>query len=272
MNKVQPLEEEKVLQHVKKNPEKRCRRIAYELEKEETVFIGKSKVAQIMKANNLNHPFVRGYPKKEYKEPEDLLLHEPWKKNLLWGTDWSWVNVEDRFMYLVILLDWYSRLIVSWGLFPQVTSQIVTSVITDAIAKQGIDFLPEGAMKPRIVADHGSANTSQHTKYAIEVQGMELWLSGIGRPTGNARTERVIGTLKHEEINLQECYTSEKEAQTRIGKAIVDYNMNRPNQGNGGFAPASVHAYGRKLLWERRRKARQTSQDERRQFWKNIES
>ncbi|SMF31047.1 hypothetical protein, partial [Pseudobacteriovorax antillogorgiicola] len=43
----------------------------------------------------------------------------------------------------------------------------------------------------------GSANISRYTRSNIEVQGLELWLSGVGRPTGNARTERVIGTLKH---------------------------------------------------------------------------
>ena len=57
---------------------------------------------------------------------------------------------------------------------------------------------------------------AKYTKNNIEIQGLKLWLSGIGRPTGNARTERVIGTLKREEINLQEQYANEEEAKTSI--------------------------------------------------------
>jgi transposase InsO family protein len=70
------------------------------------------------------------------------------------------------------------------------------------VAKEKIDRLPAGSLRPRIVADHGSANTAKFTRENIEVQGFDLWLSGIGRPTGNARTERAIGTLKEEEIKL----------------------------------------------------------------------
>jgi transposase InsO family protein len=104
----------------------------------------------------------------------------------------------------------------------------VVAVITNAVAVEGIDELPEGTMKPRVVADHGSANVAAYTRKNIEVQGLDLWLSGIGRPTGNARTERVIGTLKREEIKLQEKYESEQEARSRISAAIWDYNFRRP--------------------------------------------
>ena len=122
-------------------------------------------------------------------------------------------------------------------------------------------------MKPRLVADHGSANCASYTRANIEVQGLELWLSGVGRPTGNARTERTIGTLKHEEIKLQDEYENEDQARARIAAAIADYNHRRPNAGNGGFAPSSVHVLGRKFMNERRETARQVTQEQRRKFW-----
>ena len=49
-----------------------------------------------------------------------------------------------------------------------------------------------------------------------------------------------MGTLKREEIKLQEQYASEKEGRSRIGATIWNYNFRRPNAGNGGFAPNSV--------------------------------
>lgn len=265
-NRITPLEEKRVVALAKKHPDWRCRRIAYHLEKTAKVFIGKTKVAEIMKAHGLNHPFEKKWTKKQM-EPGDMLLHEPWRKNLLWGMDWTWVNVNNKFMFLLVLLDWYSRKILSWGLYHQITQLEVVSVVTNAVAIENIDLLPSTELRPIVVADHGSANTSKYTKANIEIQGLRLWLSGIGRPTGNARTERVIGTLKREEINLQEQYANETEAKDAIGKAINDYNFERPNQGNGGFAPNSVHHMGRKVLTDRRSRARQKAHELRRKHW-----
>lgn len=254
-NKITATEERRIVAYAKRHPEQRCRRIAYALERQATAFVGKTKVAEVLKANGLNHAFERRVPQ-PYVPPADMLLHEPWAKNLIWGMDWTWVRVGDRYMFLLVLLDWYSRKILSWGLFRQITSHEVVAVVTDAVAIERIDELPAGALKPRLVADHGSANTSAYTRSNIEVQGLDLWLSGIGRPTGNARTERVIGTLKEEEIKLQDHYADEDEAMRRIGYAIWDYNFQRPNAGVAGFAPNFVHQVGRKAAMERRQGVR----------------
>ena len=269
-NRITPLEEKRVLTLARRFPQLRCRRIAYQLERKSLVFIGKTKVAEIMKKHGLNHAFVRG-AKKPLDVPGEMLLHEPWRKNLLWGTDWPYLRIDERFWFLLLVIDWYSRKIVSWGLFPAITQFQVVAVITNAVAAEEIDALPDGAMKPRVVADHGSANIAAYTRENIEIQGLDLWLSGIGRPTGNARTERVMGTLKREEIKLQEQYESETEARSRIGAAIWDYNFRRPNAGNGGFAPNSVHILGRKVLTERRKEARQHTENRRRSHWDQVQ-
>jgi putative transposase len=181
--------------------------------------------------------------------------------------DWTYLKIAGRFWFLLVIVDWYSRKIVAWGLFPQITRFEVVATLTDAVAAESIDQLPAEAMKPRIVADHGSANTAAYTLENIEIQGLELWLSGVGRATGNARTERTIGTLKREEIHLQEEYPDEKDARSKIGSKIWDFNFRRPNAGNGGFAPNSVHLLGRKYLLDRRTNARQSTQERRRKFW-----
>ncbi len=224
-----------------------------------------------MKAHGLNHAFERK-PVTPQIIPDDMLLHEPWRKNYVWGMDWRWVNVNGKFMFLLVLLDWYSRKILSWGLYHQITQIEVVGVVTDAVAAERIDLLPPTSLRPIVVADHGSANIAKYTKENIEIQGLKLWLSGIGRPTGNARTERVIGTLKREEINLQEQYANEAEAKGCIGTTIWDYNSNRPNQGNGVFAPNSVHHAGRAALTQRRDRARQQAEILRRKHWEQETS
>lgn len=270
-NKITPKEENAVVRLAKQNPDWHCRRIAYHLEKSAKSFIGKTKVAEIMRAHGLNHPFERR-PAKPVIPPEDMLLYEPWRCNLVWGMDWTWVTVDGKFMFLLVLLDWYSRKILAWGLYHKITQLEVVTAVTDAVAMERIDLLPVGELTPFVVADHGSANCAAYTKSNIEIQGLTLWLSGIGRPTGNARTERVIGTLKREEIHLQEQYANEKEAHRLIGAKIFDYNFHRPNQGNGGFAPNSVHHMGRYELMKRRDRARQKAQELRRKHWEQEQS
>jgi putative transposase len=265
-NRITPLEEKKVIAFAEKHPQYRCRRIAYELERRATAFIGKTKVAEILKKSGLNHEFVRGQ-KHEVIVAGELLLHEPWRKNLLWGMDWTYLRIAGKFWFLLVLLDWYSRKILSYGLFPIITKYQVVAVVTEAVALEGIEELPASNMRPILVADHGSANIAKYTRENIEIQGLELWLSGVGRPTGNARTERVIWTLKSEEINLQPEYESEQEALTRISATIQDYNTKRPNAGNGGFSPNAVHQIGRYKLTERRKEARQKAELKRRRHW-----
>jgi putative transposase len=265
-NKITPLEEKRVVAFAQKHPSFRCRRIAYELERKSSVFIGKTKVAEILKKHGLNHEFVRK-PKEEKRIPAEMLLHEPWRKNLLWGMDWTYLKIAGKFWYLLLVIDWYSRKIVSFGLYPEITKFQVVAVVTEATAIEGIDKLGPDELKPRLVADHGSANIANYTRANIEIQGLEYWLSGIGRPTGNARTERVMGTMKREEINLQDEYSSEEEGLRRITTTVHDYNFFRPNQGNGGFAPNSVHHIGRHRLTQRRKEARQLTQNQRRKHW-----
>lgn len=268
-NKITPLEEKRIVAMAKKNPEWHCRKIAYQLEKKSLAFVGKTTVAEVMKKHGLNHPFERNM-KPPMVLTGDMLLHEPWRKNLLWGMDWTWVNVGDRFMYLLVLVDWYSRKIINWSLNRQITRFEVVSLVTNAAAIEDIDKLSADDLRPIVVADHGSANAAEYTRENIEILGLMLWLCGIGRPTGNARTERTIGTLKNEEIKLQERYEDEDEAFARIKAKINEYNFERPNAGNGGFAPNSVHVQGRHTLTMRRKKARQSTDDRRRIYWSNL--
>jgi putative transposase len=265
-NRITPQEESRIVALAQNHPDWKCRRIAYELERRAAAFVGKTKVAEVMKKHGLNHAFERR-KLKPVVAPMDMLLHEPWRKNLLWGMDWTWITINGRFHFLLVLLDWYSRKILSWGLHKTITKFEVVAVATDAVAQEGIDLLAEGVMRPILVADHGSANAAKYTRANIEIQGLHLWLSGIGRPTGNARTERVIGTLKWEEINLQPEYESEEEAYQRIKAKIYDYNFHRPNAGVGGFAPNSVHHQGRVALQKRRDEARQETEKRRRNHW-----
>lgn len=83
LNKLQPKEERAVIKIAQDNPQWRCRRLAYELERSGKAYVGKTKVAEIMLRNGLNHSFQR---KPNFvREPADTLAYEPRSKNLVWG-------------------------------------------------------------------------------------------------------------------------------------------------------------------------------------------
>lgn len=265
-NKLTPEEEKIVVDFARARPHLHPRRIAYELERQGWVYVGKSKVAELMKAHGLNHAFDPG--KRRIEIPAgDMMKWEPWRPNYVWGLDWTWVNVGESFMLLLIVVDWYSRKIVGWSLHWTITRFEVVALVTDAVATEEIDLLPASTLKPMVVADHGSANTASYTAENLKILGLDLWLSGIGRPTGNARTERTIGTIRREELALQGAYRDELEARRRIGATIPDYNKFRPNAGNGGFVPNAVHAFGRAKLTEERNRQRRLTENQRREYW-----
>ena len=85
-----------------------------------------------MKNHGLNHAFERR-PPKPLDVPSEMLLHEPWRKNLLWGSDWIYLRVDQRFWFLVLVLDWYSRKIFSWGLHPSITRFEVVAGVAPSI-------------------------------------------------------------------------------------------------------------------------------------------
>lgn len=146
MNKLRPIEVKRVIAYAQKNLEQRCRKIAYSLEKK-GIWVGKTKVAEILRGNGLNHPWE---PRRNRPDivPADYLSHEPRSKNLIWGLDWTWVRVGEKFMYLTVLLDWYSRKIISWGLSHSVTRKEVVAVVTDAVAIEKIEQLPSRVSDP----------------------------------------------------------------------------------------------------------------------------
>ncbi len=160
-NKITPLEEKRVVDLAKKHPNYRCRRIAYELEQQAKVFIGKTKVAEILKKHGLNHEFVRKSTEPK-PIPAEILLHEPWRKNLLWGTDWTYLKIGGKFWFLLLIIDWYSRKILSFGLFPEITKFQVVAVVTEAVAVERIEELGPNELKPRLVADHGHGCVTPH--------------------------------------------------------------------------------------------------------------
>lgn len=155
--------------------------------------------------------------------------------NQVWGIDITYIRLKGGWMYLVAILDWFSRYVVSWELDQTLEMPFVLSTVERALA-QG---------KPEIWnSDQGSHFTSP--QYIERLVGSEVRISmdGKGRAIDNVFTERLWRSIKYEEVYLKE-YLSPREARQGLGQYLEFYNHERPHQSLDYQTPAQIY-FGQK--------------------------
>lgn len=151
--------------------------------------------------------------------------------NHVWGIDITYIRLKHGWMYLVAVIDWYSRYIVSWELDQVLEIPFVLSAVKRAL----------GQARPLIWnSDQGSHFTSPQYTQLLQNAGVQISMDGKGRAIDNIYTERLWRTIKYEEVYLND-YTSPREARKRIGQYINFYNNDRPHQSLGYKTPAEVY-------------------------------
>ena len=153
------------------------------------------------------------------------------RPNQVWAADITYIPMQKGFLYLVVILDWYSRHILSWRLSNTLENNFCLEALREAL-QQG---------KPEIFnTDQGSQFTSQEFTALLESQGIRISMDGSGSYTDNLFVERFWRTLKYEEVYLK-AYQDAREARTEIGRYIQFYNTERPHQSLEYKTPAEVY-------------------------------
>ena len=161
-----------------------------------------------------------------------LLRHvTPDCPNHVWGVDVTYIRLRRGWMYLVAVIDWYSRYIVSWRLDQTLEMPFVLEAVREALA---------GAKPVILNSDQGSHFTSPKYTELLEDAGVQISMDGKGRALDNIITERFWRTLKYEEVYLHE-YESPRQARAQIAQFIRHYNHTRPHQSLGYQYPASLY-------------------------------
>ena len=151
--------------------------------------------------------------------------------NQVWGIDITYIRLRHGWMYLVALLDWYSRYVVSWELDQTLEIDFVLAAVQRALA----------VARPGIVnSDQGSHFTSGQYLSFIQAAGAQISMDGKGRALDNVFTERLWRTVKYENVYLQD-YGCPREARVGIGAYLDFYNQRRPHQALGYQTPAEVY-------------------------------
>jgi putative transposase len=153
------------------------------------------------------------------------------RPNQVWATDVTYIPMARGFVYLVAIMDWHSRYILSWRLSNSLEADFCVDALNDSLA----------ATKPTIFnSDQGSQFTSEDFVGVLLEAGVRVSMDGKGRCMDNVFVERLWRSLKYEEVYLRS-YETIKEARDSIGKWIEFYNNVRPHQALGYKTPAEVY-------------------------------
>jgi putative transposase len=159
----------------------------------------------------------------------DLVINRP---NQVWATDITYIKTQNGWMYLVAMIDLYSRYIISWRLSNTMEASFCLDMLEEALTFG----------KPEIInTDQGSQYTCDAWIKMVQDNGIKVSMDGKGRWADNIIIERFWRTLKHENILLH-VFDTVAELKESISTFIYKYNNRRLHQNLGYKTPAEVYS------------------------------
>ncbi len=155
------------------------------------------------------------------------------RPNQVWCADVTYIPMRRGFLYLVAIMDWFSRKVLTWRLSNTMDADFCVAALEEAIARYG---------RPDIFnTDQGSQFTSFAFTTTLKDAGIRISMDGRGRWMDNVFIERLWRSLKYECVFLS-AFDTGSEARSGIGSWIDYYNRRRPHSTFGGRTPDEVYA------------------------------
>jgi putative transposase len=150
------------------------------------------------------------------------------RPNQVWAMDITYIPMASGFVYLAVVLDWFSRRVLSWRLSITMEAGFCVEALEEALAKHG---------KPEIMnTDQGSQFTCPAFTGALANRKIAISMDGKGAWRDNVFTERLWRSIKYEEVYLR-AYESVTQARACIGRYLDFYNSCRPHSSLDGMTP-----------------------------------
>lgn len=178
------------------------------------------------------------YPKPNLSKPHpdnqvfEYLLRgvEITHRNQVWSTDITYLPTKNGWVYLVAVIDWYSRKILSWRLSNTMDASFCVEALEEAL-KYG---------KPKIFnTDQGSQFTSNAFTSVLKREGIKISMDGKGRALDNVYIERFWRSLKYESVFLNR-HENVIDLRNTVSKYMDHYNNHRPHQSLKYLTPSEV--------------------------------
>jgi putative transposase len=170
------------------------------------------------------HPTQRVYPYWLRGVPITRVHH-------VWSTDITYIRLHGGCIYLVAVMDWFSRYVLSWA----------GSITMDVgFCLDALDQALEGAQPELFNSDHGAPFTRLACTERLASAGIQLSMDGRGRALDNVFVERLWRTVKYEEVSWKD-YETPREAMQGWATFCVRYNERRQHQALQYQTPAAVY-------------------------------
>lgn len=154
------------------------------------------------------------------------------RSNQVWCTDITYVRLRGGFVYLVAIMDWHSRKVLSWELSNTMDSHFCVSALERAIRLYGTPDI--------FNSDQGSQFTSDAFTDVLKQHHVKISMDGKGRWMDNVFIERLWRSVKYEEVYLKE-YSSVEELRRGLAQYFQYYNHERTHQSLNNLTPAEVY-------------------------------
>ena len=153
------------------------------------------------------------------------------RPNQVWCADITYIPMAKGFVYLVAVMDWFSRRVLSWRVSITMETDFCVEALTEAMERYG---------RPEIFnTDQGVQFTSAAFIDELAGRGVRISMDGKGRYLDNIFIERLWRSVKYEEVYLK-AYDSVAEARRSLGGYLTFYNDVRPHQSFGYRTPREV--------------------------------
>jgi putative transposase len=155
------------------------------------------------------------------------------RPNQVWSTDITYIRLAHGFVYLVAVIDWYSRRVLSWRISNTMDTAFCVDCLEEALQRHG---------NPEIFnTDQGSQFTSESFTGVLKDRGVAISMDGRGRALDNIFVERLWRSVKYEDVYLKG-YSTPMELMIGLAEYFVFYNGERPHQSLGNLTPDEVYA------------------------------
>ena len=211
------------------------RKMAVELTRQTGLAVNRKRVRRLMQLMGIRVLYRR--PRTSKPAPwhnvypyllRDLKIMQP---NQVWAADITYIPMAKGFLYLVTIIDWYSRYVISWRLSNTLDDDFCVAALEEALSRG----------KPEIFnTDQGSQFTGDAFTGLLKANGIRISMDGKGSYNDNLFIERLWRTVKYEEVYLK-AYADGREARISLGEYLRFYNTSRPHQSLGYRTPAEVY-------------------------------
>ena len=199
--------------------------------------VGRKRVRRLMATMGLTPIYQR--PRTTVPHPEhriypyllrDLVVDRP---NQVWCADITYIPMRRGFLYLVAVMDWATRRVLSWRLSNTMDVEFCVAALEEALVRFG---------RPDIFnSDQGSQFTSPQFTEVLTGAGVRISMDGRGRWMDNVFIERLWRSLKYECVYLH-AFETGSELRTGLTRWISYYNGHRPHSALGGLTPDEAYA------------------------------